>query len=59
MAALLLFDDFDLNRRQNLRRHIGQPELVTDATYSNPAFWLASGYATVFRDAIGLWRCLY
>ena len=59
MATLLFFDDFYLNRWENLRRRIGQPELVPDATFSDPEFWLASGYPTVFRDATGIWRCLY
>ena len=59
MATLLFFDDFYLNRWENLRRRIGQPELVPEATFSDPEFWLASGYPTVFRDATGIWRCLY
>ncbi len=59
MATLLFFDDFYLNRWENLRRRIGQPELVPEATYSDPEFWLASAYPTVFRDASGIWRCLY
>ena len=32
---------------------------MPEATYSDPEFWLASGYPTVFRDATGVWRCLY
>ena len=44
VATLLFFDDFYLNRWQNLRRRIGQPELVPEATFSEPEFWLASGY---------------
>ena len=59
MATLLFFDDFYLNRWENLRRRIGQPELVPEATFSDPEFWLASAYPTVFRDASGIWRCLY
>ena len=59
MATLLFFDDFYLNRWESLRRRIGQPELVPEATFSDPEFWLASGYPTVFRDASGIWRCLY
>ena len=29
------------------------------ATFSDLEFWLASGNPTVFRDATGIWRCLY
>ena len=58
MATLLFFDDFYLNG-ENLRRRIEQPELVPEATFSDLKFWLASGYPTVFRDATGIWGCLY
>ena len=63
LAPLLFFDDFYLypipKPLGNLRRRIGQPELVAEATFSDPDCWLASAYPTVFRDASGTWRCLY
>ena len=32
---------------------------MPEATFSALEFWLASGYPSVFRDASGIWRCLY
>ena len=59
MRTLLFFDDYYLNRWENLTRHVGQPELVPEATFRDPGFWVASGYPTVFRHESGTWRCLY
>ena len=59
MTTLLFFDDFYLNRWENLRRRVGRPELVPEASFVDPNHGVASGYPTVFRDETGKWRCLY
>ena len=59
MTTLLFFDDYNLNRWENLRRRVGRPELVPEATFVDPDHLVASGYPTVFRDETGKWRCLY
>ena len=59
MTTLLFFDDFYLDRRENLSRHVGRPELVPEATFEDPDHWVSSGYPTVFRHESGAWRCLY
>lgn len=59
MTTLLFFDDYYLNRWENLQRRVGQPELEPEATFIDPAHGLASGYPTVFRTEAGQWRCLY
>ena len=59
MTTMLFFDDHYLNRWENLCRHVGQPELEPEATFTDPAHRLASGYPTVFRTGTGTWRCLY
>ena len=59
MTTLLFFDDFCLNRWENLRRRVGRPELVPEATFVVPDHLVASGYPTVFQDEAGKWRCLY
>ena len=59
MTTLLFFDDYYLNRWENLRRRVGRPQLVPEATFVDPDHLLASGYPTVFRDDLGKWRCLY
>ena len=59
MTTMLFFDDHYLNRWENLCRHVGQPELEPEATFTDPAHGLASGYPTVFRTGTGTWRCLY
>lgn len=59
-STILFWDDFYLNRYENLTREIGQPQLVPEATIEEPGFWLGSGYPTVFRDEeSGVWRCEY
>ena len=59
MTTLLFFDDFYVDRWENLSRHVGRPELVPEATFEDPDNWVSSGYPTVFRDESGKWRCLY
>ena len=58
-TTLLFWDDYYLNRRENLKRRVGQPELVPEATFEEPNFWISSGYPTVFRHESGVWRMLY
>jgi hypothetical protein len=59
MTTLLFFDDWNLERRENLSRHVGRPELVPEGTFEDPDHWVSSGYPTVFRHESGTWRCLY
>ena len=59
MATFLFFDDFYLNRWENIGRHMGQPTLVPEATFRDPDMWLASAYPCVYRTESGGWRCLY
>ena len=58
-TTLLFWDDYYLNRRENISRHLGRPELVPEATFEEPNFWVSSGYPTVFRHRSGIWRMLY
>ena len=57
--TLLFWDDNYLSRWNNLRRGIGQPQLVPEATLEEPGFWLGSGYPTAFKHESGVWRILY
>lgn len=60
MTVILFFDDHFLHSRSNLERHIGQPELVPDATLLDPHADVAWGYPSVIRDEeTGMWRCYY
>lgn len=60
MTTLLFFDDLRLNRRDNLERRIGRPQLLEDAVYRDPAHETPWGYPTVFFDvATGIWRMMY
>ena len=59
MKTVLFFDSFYLNRWENLRRCVGHPELVPEATFVDPDHMIAVGYPAVFRDGAGTWRCLY
>lgn len=60
MFTLMFFDDWYLSRRENLLRHIGQPELVPESTFVDPYADVAWGYPSVFRDRqTGRWRCAY
>ena len=59
MTTLLFFDDYYLNRWENLSRHVGRPELVPEATFRDADHWVSSGYPTVFRHESGTWRCFY
>ena len=56
MTTLLFFDDWNLERRENLSRHVGRPELVPEGTFEDPDHWVSSGYPTVFRHESGTWR---
>ena len=57
--TLLFWDDYYLDTWQNLKRQIGQPELVPEGTFRDPHFWTSSGYPTIFRHQSGIWRMLY
>ena len=35
-TTILFFDDFYLDRWENLRRHVGRPQLVSEATFEDP-----------------------
>ena len=60
MFTLMFFDDWYLSRRENLSRHIGQPELVPESAFADPYADVAWGYPSVFRDVqTGRWRCVY
>ena len=59
-STLLFFDDWYLQRRENLVRHLGRPKLVTEGIFIDPHLDPSWGYPTVFVDAnTGRWRCLY
>ena len=59
-STLLFLDDWYLQHRENLVRHVGRPKLVTEGIFVDPNFDPAWGYPTVFQDAeSGRWRCLY
>ena len=60
MFSLLFFDDWNLQRRVNLRRHIGSPTLVPEGTIEDPHVDSASGYPSVLRNPqTQRWRCYY
>jgi len=59
-STLLFFDDWYLHRRENLVRHVGRPQLVTEGIFIDPHLDPSWGYPIVFVDAnTGRWRCLY
>ncbi len=59
-TTLLFFDDWPLNRRDHVTRHIGHPEQVTKSSFQDPHLNVTWGYPTVFRaPENGQWRCLY
>jgi len=60
MATILFFDDWFLNRRDNVVRKIARPELIKESIYQDPYVNTHWGYPTVFRDEMsGKWRMLY
>lgn len=60
MVAMLFFDDWNLQRRVNLERHIGNPRLIPDGTVEDPHADPAWGYPSILRDPItDRWRCYY
>ena len=60
MATILFFDDYYLNRRDNVVRKIAKPELIKESVYVDPYVNTHWGYPTVFRDEMsGKWRMLY
>ncbi len=58
MRTILFFNDWNLNRRDNLVRHVGRPKLVQEATFVDPHIDTSFGYPTVYRDR-SVWRILY
>jgi hypothetical protein len=59
-SAMLFFDDWPLDRRDHVERHIGRPQLHPEATFADPHLNVSWGYPSVFRDTeSGVWRCLY
>ena len=60
LTTLLFFDDWPLDRRDHVERHVGHPEWRREATFVDPRLNLTWGYPSVFRDSdTGQWRCLY
>jgi hypothetical protein len=60
LTTLLFFDDWPLDRRDHVERHVGHPEWRREATFVDPHLNLTWGYPCVFRDSeTGQWRCLY
>ena len=60
LRTLLFFDDWELNYRENLIRHVGKPELVPEGTFEDPYTNVTWSYPTVFCLSGGEgWRCLY
>lgn len=60
LTTLLFFDDWPLDRRDHVERHVGHPEWHQEATFLDPYLNLTWGYPSVFRDSdTGRWRCLY
>ena len=60
MSAILFFDDWYLERRENLVRHIGQPDLVPAGTLEDPYLDIAWGYPRVYQNPdTGMWHCFY
>ena len=58
--AMLFFDDWHLNHRENLVRRVGQPSIVPEGVFEDSYLDVHSGYPSVFRDPdTGTWRCLY
>jgi hypothetical protein len=59
-TTVLFFDDWPLDRRDHVDRHVGHPELQPEATFVDPRLNVTWGYPSVFRDSDrGVWRCLY
>ena len=59
-STILFFDDWYLQRRENLIRRIGRPNLISEGIFVDPDLDASWGYPTVFQDtASGQWRCLY
>ena len=60
MFTILFFDDWNLQRRVNLERHLGSPTLVPEGTIEDSHADPAWGYPSVLRDAeTHRWRCYY
>ena len=60
MSTILFFDDWNLQRRENLARHIGEATLVDEGIFEDPYADTAWGYPRVYQDAeSGRWRCYY
>ena len=59
-STILFFDDWYIQRRENLVRRIGRPKLIPEGIFVDPDLDASWGYPTVFHDAqSGKWRCLY
>lgn len=60
ISVLLFLDDWPLDRRDHVERHVGHPEWRPEATFVDPHLNVTWGYPSVFRDLdTGTWRCLY
>ena len=60
MSTILFFDDWNLESYQNVRRVMGKPKWVEEATFSDAGFERSCFYPSVFWDAeAGLWRAFY
>ncbi|MBI3941371.1 MAG: hypothetical protein HY326_00025 [Chloroflexi bacterium] len=60
MATILFLDDQRLNRRDNVTRRIGKPQLMAESYYQDPYANTTWGYPGIFRDeANGKWRLVY
>jgi hypothetical protein len=60
MTTVLFFDDWLLNRRDNVVRRIGRPALIQESVYRDPHVNTHWGYPMVFKDeASGKWRMNY
>lgn len=60
MSTLLFFDDWYLQSRRNLERHVGEPKQVIEGTFEDPHADVAWGYPSVIRNtATGAWQCFY
>jgi len=54
--AMLFFDDWHLNHRENLVRRVGQPSIVPEGVFEDSYLDVHSGYPSVFRDPdTGTW----
>ena len=58
--TILFFDDWHLERRETLERHVGKPHLVAEGTFEDPYGDPAWGFPRVHRDPeTDRWRCYY